>query len=110
MTSKKVVFRTSRGSPIAGPPSTESTTDGETTDAEVTDQVDQADPPAVYGDSPRAKERWARLVAYFKSPIKASAASTKGEQHTSALRDHASDVPADYDTLLAKVRNKRGDK
>jgi hypothetical protein len=114
----KRVYRTTRGVPIAGFRRIESKADAEEAEpeevadatGEVTDQVDPPDMPAVYGDSPRAKERWARLVAYFKSPIKAKAASTPGERHSSALRDHASGAPVDYDSLLAKVRNRRGDK
>jgi hypothetical protein len=109
MTSEKRVQRTGRaGVPVANFRRVVKASDDTEATAQ-TDQVDQADPPAVYGDSPRAKRRWERLREYFASPLKAKALQTKVERHTSSLRERAFDkTPIDYRSMLAKHRG-RGD-
>jgi hypothetical protein len=112
MSSEKRVQRTTKdGAPTASFHRTEPTTDAETADAEVTDQVDPPDMPAVYGTSAGAKRQWAKLLEYFKPPIKAKSASTPGVPHIRTVREAAFDNdPVDYRTRLAKVRGRRGDK
>jgi hypothetical protein len=100
---KKVVYRTTRGAPIAGFRRVEKAT----TDAEATDQADPPSMPKEYGTSDRAKRRWAKILAYFASPIKASAASTPGVPHIRTVREAAFDNdPVDYRTRLEKIRNR----
>jgi hypothetical protein len=108
--SEKRVSRTTRdGIPVASFRRTASTADADVTDQ--TDQVDPPDMPAVYGTSAGAKRQWAKLLEYFKSPIKAKSASTPGVPHIRTVREAAFDNdPVDYRTRLAKVRGRRGDK
>jgi len=103
----KKVYRTTRGEPISFK-RTEATTDA-TTDAEAKPEHEEVTDDA-QDLSPRAKRRAERLREFFKSPIKASAASTPKQKHTTSLREYAFDRgPSDYRSLLKKIRNRGGE-